>query len=861
MKKIGEFVREYGYLAIAAILILILWNALNDFISSKFVPLFSSVEKNNWYIQVGVVILPFLVYLPKWTVLSDSKRFWSHRRLIAIFLVGLYLFFRFSGEYFFYGIYSLPLSYSDSFVLVCFIIELCFALQFICRKRIHSQEAKCIQFYEEQPTKVDMSGRERYVSLLRDKIISSYNQRAVQQGAFTILINERYGTGKTSFMRQLEDRLSEKKITCLSFKPWSADSQEHITSLFLSELSAAIHSYDEDRALSKLINDYSDLITGAPRNVLNLLKKRVTRSTSLSSQFNKITVELKKLERPIVVFIDDVDRLNYLELESVLKLVRDTADFPNLFYIVAADKKVISSTISNSRGGDPEEFFKKFFNFEMLFPADDGYLKTDLHNRLEQILHQYFPGLLAANSILDWFDHYKYFHIVFRNHRDIIRYLNLLSFSLDAVKAYSLVEEFNILDYARLVLLEFLDPEIYKLFRDYPESILLDAAEGKYSFKREFKKAFVDKEFQHQFDDNRAHLIESGKIKPSKDDPKPIEYKNLDEVRKNALPSNDDVIASLIRDLFTDANDRDTTHIYYRFEYYKFFSGHYKKGQFSDSDAQKILCLSEELYLDKISEIVEHDCQDGFIHKVRHLAKCAEWSRLDILKKMVLLLDVYYRQLVQENSVYGIFYEYPKSGIEGVIMGLYMNSPSHQYSATKEEIEAHSSFFNLDKHYLCLGLILKSLYYNDLFDPIFSPKLIFEWRKHLIKRFIKEQLMPFPFKLESLYAIPALERMYEACWADEFEAYVKDNNCAKQWAFSLIKPDGESYIWNRTVYYSISTSEGFLPSWFLQALKNCLPPDIFADMINLGIGDDQSIKDVENHPYLRAAIEWHKTIG
>lgn len=855
-----RIIREYGYLAIAAIAILIFWEPLNELLVSVLLPLVSKVARNSWYIQVGVMIFPLLFYLPNWTSLTESKELITHRRLICLFLIALYLSFRFFGRFEYYGLDSFPLSYSDSFVAVCTLIEIILAIKLILRKKGGLPPVDCAQFFDERPTEEDSLNRSSFVSLLSDKIISSFNQKTVAEGAFTVLINEKYGAGKTSFMCQLKNKLLEYGIKCIEIKPWSADSQKQVVDHFMSELSSQLHSFDEDNTLGKLLNEYSALVTGRALTTIRLINKLFIKQASQSALFERITRKLKNLERPIVVFIDDVDRLNYEELFCVLKLVRDTADFPNVFYVVAADKEIISLTLKNAQKEiDPSEYFKKFFNFEMLFPADDNHLRTIMLNGLTRLFEQFSPFLFGYQNTLEWFAEYRYFPYVFRTRRDVIRYQNLLSFSLDLAKSNGVIEDYNILDYARIVLLEFLNPVWYKLFRDYPDVLLSEAQNGKYSFKKEFSKVFVDKEFIHQFDEIKGHLIKIGQIDSSAA-PESIEYNSLPDARENALPTNNDIVASLIWELFSGSNDGDTSHIFYKYEYFKYFAGHYRKGEFSDSDAMAIMNLSEEEYSTRVCEIVEHDCQEEFIHKISHFIKTSDSPRIETLRKIVFLLDAYHRQSAQENPYISIADIYSRSGIEGAIMKLYMNSPSHKYIATEEEIDAHTSFFNTDSRYSHIGLILKSLYYNESFDPIFAPELIFEWRTQLIKRFVREQLVPSPFSVESLQAIPVLERMNEVCWEEEFAAYIKNNDCAELWAFSLIRLSGESYLWNRGVYYAIAP-EGFLRSWFIAPISVSLSSDIIEDLKNLPIGGSTTASKIKDHPYLSAAIQWHRKQG
>ena len=44
------------------------------------------------------------------------------------------------------------------------------------------------------------------------------------------------------------------------------------------------------------------------------------------------------LDKPIVVILDDIDRLETSEIRDVFKLVRLTASFPNILYLMAFDR-------------------------------------------------------------------------------------------------------------------------------------------------------------------------------------------------------------------------------------------------------------------------------------------------------------------------------------------------------------------------------------------------------------------------------------------------------------------------------------------------------------------------------------------
>ena len=134
---------------------------------------------------------------------------------------------------------------------------------------------------------------------------------------------------------------------------------------------------------------------------------------------------LKQIDRPVLISIDDVDRLHDDEVKVVLNLIRDTADFPNLFYIVAADKKNLCLSLERLGIKVPEVFLKKFINFECLFPASDAVLKQLFRKKLDSVLREYsctdskdliISSILEIDNIID----------AFETPRDIVRFLNII---------------------------------------------------------------------------------------------------------------------------------------------------------------------------------------------------------------------------------------------------------------------------------------------------------------------------------------------------------------------------------------------------------------------------------------------------
>src|SRR5271156_3062672 len=80
-----------------------------------------------------------------------------------------------------------------------------------------------------------------------------------------------------------------------------------------------------------------------PRSWGGLLQRR---KEGISARRAKLQNALAELKKPIVVAVDDIDRLSTSEIRDVFKLVRLTASFPNVIYVVAFDRARVETALS-----------------------------------------------------------------------------------------------------------------------------------------------------------------------------------------------------------------------------------------------------------------------------------------------------------------------------------------------------------------------------------------------------------------------------------------------------------------------------------------------------------------------------------
>jgi predicted KAP-like P-loop ATPase len=107
--------------------------------------------------------------------------------------------------------------------------------------------------------------------------------------------------------------------------------------------------------------------------------------------------ELNKLSVPIVVLIDELDRVEDNEIRSMAQLVSSVIDFPSISYLLAYDSERVIQALGNGNGQANEErgraYLEKIVQLQIPLPYTlPEEIKTFLIVELEQISsHAYLP--------------------------------------------------------------------------------------------------------------------------------------------------------------------------------------------------------------------------------------------------------------------------------------------------------------------------------------------------------------------------------------------------------------------------------------------------------------------------------------
>lgn len=389
-------------------------------------------------------------------------------------------------------------------ILIVPIVDLVYWAQ----NKIKVKDDRHIQgaFLEDCATVEDSFGRSHFAKVLVNEIIMLDNK----QSAYTIGLNAKYGMGKTSFMIQMQNLLEQHKTSYVCISPWSCTSNGQIVKDFFHSISGVI-GRKMGLGINKLLSIYKDLILDVQHAYkIKAFDDLLKNEKSIYEVYEEIKEKLSICKEKIVVFIDDVDRLQASELAMIIQLIRNTGNFPYVVFMLFYDKDYMVKALEQNKSiTDADEYLKKIINVELMFPAYDAeiYRSTittridnilrliipDVHER-ETVVYSFIEKMSPKNGILS----IDYLEYAFPNYRDLKRFISMFSLDLkmllsanqDKVECWK--NEIDVADLILIELLKYVRPDLYEMLRSRKDT-LLEPSKDEYTLRKEVKN-FIRKE-------------------------------------------------------------------------------------------------------------------------------------------------------------------------------------------------------------------------------------------------------------------------------------------------------------------------------------------------------------------------------
>ena len=190
---------------------------------------------------------------------------------------------------------------------------------------------------------------------------------------------------------------------------------------------------------------------------------------------------LASLRRPVLVVIDDIDRLTIDEILQVFQLVKVNADFPNLVYLLLFERSIVEKALDRISSDRGHEFLQKIVQVDFHIPH--AHRKS-----VERVLFTGMDALLGSKPIQAFFDPHRWSDLYvdgigayFQNLRHVYRFLGSFAFHLSQFQIGASLEV-NPIDLIGLEALRVFEPEIYENLPSAKRILTRD--EGKVMFPR-----------------------------------------------------------------------------------------------------------------------------------------------------------------------------------------------------------------------------------------------------------------------------------------------------------------------------------------------------------------------------------------
>lgn len=244
--------------------------------------------------------------------------------------------------------------------------------------------------------------RSKYANVLTS-IVSEYNS------GFVLAIDNKWGTGKTTFVKMWRQKLINESFSTLYFNAWENDFQEDVMIALLSELEELKSKGDEtfiklvEKSATFLKKVFPAVIKGVAskaisENGVDEVLGAVTEFTAeeIESQIknfndkkrgiNDFRTLLEKFvdnvddKKPVIFIIDELDRCRPRYAVEVLEQIKHLFSVPGIVFVLSIDKVQLGNAIRGFYGSDlidSDEYLRRFIDLEYSIPEPNKRLMVN----------------------------------------------------------------------------------------------------------------------------------------------------------------------------------------------------------------------------------------------------------------------------------------------------------------------------------------------------------------------------------------------------------------------------------------------------------------------------------------------------
>ena len=267
--------------------------------------------------------------------------------------------------------------------------------------------------FDDEPLR-DRESDRLYRGEYADRVAELLIQVSKRPASVVVGVVGPWGSGKTTLLNFILDRLNtDQQLQVVEFNPWMLSDLPSLVADFLATLLSALPSGDREGARAALAPYVRAAVPFASiiripgvdaGKAVEVMADRLEADTTLGKQKQRVEDVLEKLDTPVLVVLDDIDRLHAEELLMVFKLVRLVGRLPNVHYLLAYDEATVLDVITQTGLAARDlsrsrRYLEKMVQVKLdVPPMPESSARSLLSGLLEEIVRRYGTDVEAD----DW---------------------------------------------------------------------------------------------------------------------------------------------------------------------------------------------------------------------------------------------------------------------------------------------------------------------------------------------------------------------------------------------------------------------------------------------------------------------------
>lgn len=326
-----------------------------------------------------------------------------------------------------------------------------------------------LSYIPDRPAEIDTLGRHHFAKSLAHSLMFINGGDGLVVG-----IEGSWGTGKSTVIGFVKAQLSKfsdsgKTPIIVDFNPWMVSNTGALVDALVTQIAASIHSDTKSpeksiKAGQKLfgyigllkhlkylkyvpaasfighaaedIASMADTVGDGAKDAQDSLAnmEKILPTFDLARRKDEVMDALRELDRPIVVIVDDLDRLPADEIRLTVQTIKAVADFPRTTYLLAYDREIVANALGNGNPATGLSYLEKIVQVAYpIQPLFQHQLRNFADRKVQALLTMLGLNLRSYESA-NYAKAIKLVTDLARHPRDIVRLMNRLILSLPATQ-------------------------------------------------------------------------------------------------------------------------------------------------------------------------------------------------------------------------------------------------------------------------------------------------------------------------------------------------------------------------------------------------------------------------------------------